>query len=122
MEDKKEKDKNDRIKDEIKKLNRLFVKVDNKTKKAVHSLIENAAFMAVTLEDLQIVINEKGCVSEYQNGENQWGTKKSPEVEVYNSMFKNHMSVIKQLTDLLPKQEVTDNDDGFDNFVSDRDD
>jgi type II secretory pathway component PulK len=110
------------ILEEIKKLNRLFAKLDPKTKKAVHSLIENAAFMSVTLADLQRSINLNGVVSEYQNGENQWGTKKSPEVEVYNSMIKNHMGVMKQLTDLLPKQEPLQKDDGFDNFIGARDD
>ena len=59
--------------------------------------------MAVTLEDLRDSINENGCVSEYQNGENQHGTKKSPEVEVYNTMIKNYTTVIKTLCDLLPE-------------------
>lgn len=42
-------------------------------------------------------------VSEYKNGENQYGTRKSPEVDVYNAMIKNYASVIKQLGDLLPE-------------------
>jgi len=91
------------INKEKRRLSSIFTKIDAKAKKAVQSLIENAAFMAVTLQDLQQTINEKGAVSEYQNGENQWGTKKSPEVEIYNTMIKNYSSVIKQLTDLLPK-------------------
>ena len=78
--------------------------------------------MTVTLEDLQETINREGAVSEYQNGENQWGTKKSPEVEIYNTMIKNHMTIIKQLSDLLPKAPPKpDGNDGFDDFVSDRD-
>jgi hypothetical protein len=109
--------KEERINEEIKKLNRIFSKVDIKTKKAVHSLIENAAFMTITLNDLQDNINKNGVISEYQNGENQWGTKKSPEVEIYNTMVKNHMSVMKQLTELLPKQDKIVEDDGFDDFV-----
>jgi hypothetical protein len=62
--------------------------------------------MAVTLQDLQDEINVSGCVATYQNGENQWGTKKSPEVEIYNSMIKNHMQVMKQLTDLTPSNDL----------------
>ena len=61
--------------------------------------------MSVTLEDLQEEINRGGTVSTYQNGENQWGSKKSPEIEIYNAMIKNHMSIIKQLTELLPPTE-----------------
>ena len=35
-------------------------------------------------------------------------------------MIKNHMSAIKQLTDLLPKQELSREDDGFDDFVTNK--
>lgn len=113
-----EKVKLKRIKAEIRKLNKLFTNLDDKTKKIVRTLIENAAFMAITLDELQETINTEGCVTEYQNGANQWGTKKSPEVEVYNTMIKNHMAVMKQLTDLIPKEFK---DDGFESFVIDRD-
>jgi hypothetical protein len=94
--------KEERIIKEISRLKKLFKDLPVNTMKKVNSLIENAAFMTITLEDLQEEINRKGPVSEYQNGQNQWGTKKSPEVEVYNAMIKNHMGVIKQLTDLMP--------------------
>lgn len=69
----------------------------------VSSLIKNAAFMTITLEDLQETINIDGAVTEYKNGENQFGTKKSPEIEIYNTMIKNHMGIMKQLTDLMPE-------------------
>lgn len=116
----KELSKEERISSEIKNLNKIFSKIEKKTKKAVHSLIENAAFMSVTLQDLQNSMNKNGVISEYQNGENQWGTKKSPEVEIYNTMVKNHMAIMKQLTDLLPKQEKVIEDDGFDDFVNNK--
>ena len=112
--------KDERIQEELKKINGIFTKIDNKTKKAIKSLIENAAFMAVTLDDLQEHINTNGTTSEYQNGENQWGTKKSPEVEIYTSMIEKYMKSIRQLTDLLPKQEQVPVDDGFDRFVNKR--
>ena len=112
-----EKEKLKRIKHEKNKLNRIFKNIDEKRRKTVERLIDNAAFMAATLEDLQEDINQNGVISEYQNGENQWGTKKSPEVEVYNTMLKNYTSVIKQLTDLLPPEEGKE-DDGFDAFIN----
>jgi predicted transcriptional regulator len=114
--------KEERINKEIRRLKRIFKKMDNDTKKVTQSLVENAAFMAVTLEDLQETINREGVVSEYQNGANQWGTKKSPEVEVYNTMIKHYMSIVKQLTDLLPDAEVVEVDDGFEDFVNSRSD
>lgn len=98
-------DKEKRVSKEITRLKKLFKDVPKDTMNAVMALIRNAAFMTVTLEDLQEAINENGVISEYQNGENQWGTKKSPEVEIYNTMIKNLASVIKQLSDLLPEGE-----------------
>lgn len=113
-------EKRKRIDAEIKRLKRLLTGVDDKTKKIVDSLIKNVAFMTITLDELQDSINRNGAVSEYQNGENQWGTKKSPEVEIYNTMIKNHSSIMKQLTDLRPKAAPKTNDDGFEDFVMNR--
>lgn len=111
--------KQQEIKKEITKINRLYKDMDSKVKKSVSSLIENAAFMAVTLRELQEYINKNGLTCEYQNGENQWGTKKSPEVEIYNTMIKNFISAMKSLTDLLPKESAQKiMDDGFDEFVN----
>jgi tryptophanyl-tRNA synthetase len=119
---KKDLSKEDKINAEIKKLNAIFTKLESKTKKAVHSLIENAAFMSVTLSELQEKINIEGVTEQYKNGENQYGVKKSATVEVYNQMVKNHMGIMKQLTDLLPKVvSEKDKDDGFDDFVNGRD-
>ena len=115
-----EKLKKIRLEEEILKLNKIFAKVELKTKKSVHSLIENAAFMTITLEDLQQQINKNGVVDKYQNGANQFGTKKSAEVEIYNTMIKNHLAIMKQLTDLLPKQIFKAADDGFDTFVNNK--
>lgn len=114
--------KEERISIEIKKLNAIFTKLNLKTKKSVHSLIENAAFMSITLEDLQKEINLNGIVEKYKNGENQFGVKKSASVEVYNQMIKNHMGIMKQLSELLPKPVVGNKNDGFDSFVNGRDD
>lgn len=73
-------------------------------------LIANAVFMEEQLTKLQAEIREKGVVSEYKNGENQYGTRKSPEVDVYNAMIKNYTSVIKQLGDLLPDAPPADDE------------
>ena len=118
-ETKKQIEKEKRVLDETKRLTEVFKKIPLQSKKAVKSLISNAAFMTVTLEDLQDEINKVGTISRYQNGANQWGTKKSPEIEVYNSLIKNHSSIIKQLSDLLPAEvSIKKEDDGFNSFVS----
>ena len=85
-----------RIKRERERLLEIFSELNEKRRNTALSLIENAAFMTVTLADLRKTISENGVVSEYQNGENQYGTKKSPEV-------KNYTTSIKTLCDMLPE-------------------
>lgn len=113
------------IKAEKKKLEEIFSELDEKMKESVDSLIDEAAFMSASLYELRKIINEKGYTEEYQNGANQKGIKKCSEVEIYNTMIKNYSSVVKQLTDLLPKGQEKGKappGDGFEDFVSGRDD
>lgn len=103
-----DKTKEERIKKEIRRLSGLFKDLGKDKQSAVKSLIENAAFMAITLEDLQTHINKNGVTSVYKNGENQFGTKKSPEVEIHIAMTKNYTQIMKQLTDALPEPVAED--------------
>ncbi len=95
-------ERNKKTKSELRRLSKLFGDLDDSTRGIVKPLIENAAFMSVSLDELQNIIREKGFSETYQNGENQFGTKKTVEVDIYNTMIKNYASVIKQLCDLSP--------------------
>lgn len=106
-----------RFKREFARLSRIFKNLSKDQHGTALSLIRNAAFMTVELEDLQQRISEQGVVVEYQNGENQWGTKKSPEVDVYNTMIKNHLAVIKHLCDLMPTSDEKGEADALMSFV-----
>ena len=97
--------KEDRIKEELDRLNAFFEKIDGNQRAAVTPLIQNAAFMKVTLEDLQASINADGATDEYQNGANQCGVKQSATLQAYNSLIKNYASVIKNLAQLLPPEK-----------------
>lgn len=97
-----DKGKEELIKKEQRRLKSIFKDLEPNKKKLVTPLIEKAAFMSVELDELQAFLAVEGFTSEYQNGENQWGTKKSPEADVYIALSKNYTAVIKQLTDLVP--------------------
>ena len=114
------KEKTVRIKKEIARLKKLFSKIEKEKRDSVSSLIENIAFMTVSLEELRDIINAKGYTEEYQNGANQKGVKKCSEVEIYNVMIKNYISAFKQLNDLLPREEKVEVDDGFEAFINSR--
>ncbi len=105
MATKKELTKDQKIKRELSRLKRIFKALDKNKLQTVESLIKNAAFMAVSLEELQEIINEEGYTVEYQNGANQSGTKQSDAVKTHIAMTKNHAAIIKQLCDLVPPEK-----------------
>lgn len=111
--------KDKRISKEIERLNDIFKNLSDDKKKLAKSIIDNVAFMTVTLEDLQVAINEKGVVETYQNGANQFGVKESSEVKIYNTMIKNHTTSINKLVELLKNENVAI-DDGFEDFMYQR--
>ena len=112
----------EKIKQERARLDGIYKDLPQDIKKTADKLIANAAFMAVTLDSLAAIISEKGCTEQYQNGANQSGTKKSVEVDVYNTMIKNYKSIVDTLLGLLLPREKGEDNDGFDDFVEDRED
>lgn len=112
------------ISSEKRKLSGIYSKLETKTKKSVSSLVNEAAFMAASLWELRRDINAEGYTEEYHNGANQSGVKRSAKVDIYIQLEKNYASVIKQLTDLLPKEDKLKEkkDDGFESFVNGRED
>ena len=98
-------EKNNKIKKEKQILEKIFKKIDKNKQKIVEKLIDNVAFMSITLDELKEDIKKYGIKEEYMNGKNQFGFKESVESKTYNTMLKNYMSAIKQLIDLLPVDE-----------------
>lgn len=103
-----QKAKEKKVKKEILRLNRVFKSLDGNKFATVQSLIRIAAFMAVSLDELQDIINREGYTQEYKNGANQFGIKQSAEVELHIAMTRNHTTVIKQLADLCPAEARKD--------------
>ena len=67
-------------------------------------LIDQAAFMAIMLEDLAVHINENGTVEEYTNGANQSGRKISSDAKLYSSLISKYTVLITKLLQLVPEE------------------
>lgn len=93
-----------RINRERKKLKAIFEEMPQNDFSLVEPLLQNAAFMKIILEDLQSAILIEGATDEYQNGENQKGTKASANLQAYNTTFKNFHATIMKLLERLPKE------------------
>ena len=121
MEDDELKIEEKEIETERKRLLRIYSKIDANKKNTVLGLIERAAFMRVKLKELEKDINIYGFTELFQQGEQEPYKRQRPEAQIYCSLNTGYQKIIKQLSDLLPKQEVKVESDGFDNFVGGRD-
>lgn len=91
-----------RIKKERTRLMKIFVDLDANKKDTCAALIDRAAFITISLQDLEAQLNETGWVETYQNGENQYGMKKAAAADVHISLTKNLNAIMKQLLELVP--------------------
>lgn len=94
-----------RLKRENERLQAIFADLDENKLDTCRALIERAAFITVSLEDLEEQLNETGWVETYQNGENQFGMKKAAAADVHISLTKNLNAIMKQLLDLVPAKQ-----------------
>jgi hypothetical protein len=97
-------DRERRVRAEKTRLRRMLTKggVDTERLRGCDRLMQRAAFLAVTLEDLEAKINRNGTTDRYQNGEAQWGVKQSPDVQTHATFTQRYLTAMKQLVDLLP--------------------
>ena len=93
------------IRKERTRLKRAFKDLDANKKRTVEQLISTAAFLSVTLQELEEEINRNGVTEEYQNGQNQYGVKQSAAAVTHIAMTKNLTAIMKQLTDLVPAEK-----------------
>ena len=123
MASKKELTKDERINKEERRLKKSFKDLPKDAIVTVDGLIRRASFMRVTLEDMERDLDENGFVELFsQSDKTEPYERERPVARLYNTMNKNYQSIIKGLTDHLPKENpIKEKDDGFDSFVARRD-
>ena len=83
----------------MKKLKGIFKDIPKDKQQVAESLIEQTAFMQATLKELSLYINENGALASDDKG----NVKESPAVKSYTALINRYSNSIKQLLDLLPK-------------------
>ena len=84
------------------RLEELFKDLEPNKLQTCMALIDRAAFITVSLQDLEEHLNSTGWVEYYQNGETQSGWKKAAAADCHISLTKNLNTIIKQLLELVP--------------------
>ncbi len=121
----KKKSKQNRIKAEQERLEQNYSELSDSKKVIAEGLIARAAFMRVELEDLEEDLVKNGWTELFSQGNQKPYDRARPQGQSYNAMNANYQKIIKQLDSMLPKEDPkakTEEDDGFDSFVTGRDD
>ena len=98
-------EKEKQIKKEIRKLRRLFKNLPKDKMKAADGLIQEAAFMKVTLEETRHVIDQEGILEKFEQGAQKF-LREHPATKVYNTMIQRYATVCKQLFDMIPDPDA----------------
>lgn len=94
--------KTTRINREKQRLLEIFSDLDENKLRTCYALIDRAAFITVSLEDLEEELNETGWTETYTNGQNQEGVKQAAAANVHISLTKNLNTIMKQLLEFVP--------------------
>lgn len=86
----------------LKEMKEIYSELSPNQKVICYSMLEEAAFLKVTLEELKLEISENGTVDEYQNGANQYGKKISANLQSYNSTLKNYFVLLEKIVKMFP--------------------
>lgn len=97
-----------KIKLEVNKLKRMYrntpIDVQRDFKKNLEGLIQDAAFIRITSDDVREDILTKGTSEKFVQGSQEFDRER-PAVKTYLSLTKQYAAIMKQLIDLLPKEQ-----------------
>ena len=94
-----EKTRKETVLDEMKE---IYEELSPEERVICYAMLEEAAFLKVTLEGLRSEIEMNGCVDDYQNGANQFGKKISASLQSYNQTLKNYYVLMEKITKMFP--------------------
>lgn len=106
-----------KIKDiaDLSELKKIFSEKNNARNTLALSLLDKAEFLEQTLQNLKEQVNVAGVITIMCQGAYDID-RENPALKSYNTTLKNYTNVIKQLNDMLPKEEDKPKDDGFESF------
>lgn len=99
------KEQDELISQEVARLTDIINIVHPAKQRIAKKLIDNIAFMAITLEDLQEVIKSQGPIINFEQG-SQKMLVENPAQKSYSTLMNRFNTSIKQLFDILPKDLV----------------
>lgn len=95
-----------RIKKEIRRLKKIIDEggVSDRRQKTLEGVIQNAAFMRVSLDDTIKEIADADIVVEYDNGGGQTGIRENPLYNAYEKLFSKYLAAMNTILESLPAE------------------
>lgn len=93
-------------KKEYKRLAKCFSSLDEGKREVFDKLLNEAAFLGVTLGELRQTISREGVTDTYRNSATQYGSKPSAAIQTYDKLLNTYNKVIGQLRKELPEEEA----------------
>lgn len=107
MSEEEREEKKKRVRKEYNRIKKIYKDMPPDVKTTVDSLIHRAAFMRVSLEDMEEDLDERGFVEFFSQSEKtEPYERERPVARLYNTLNKNYQSIMKQLSDLVPKPKA----------------
>ena len=94
-----------RQKKEQNRIKKIYKNLPKERLEIAKNLIERAAYMLVSLEDMEAKISEDGLVVTMPQGSYEI-ERAHPLLQPYNAMVKNYNATIKQLNDIAPNSDT----------------
>lgn len=94
-------EKEKKIKQEINRIKKLYKDFSKDKTKVLEGLMNEAAFMKISLEELRSDLLKNGMTELFVQGEQEF-MRERPEVKVYTNFIQKYSVVMKQLIDVLP--------------------
>lgn len=98
------------IAEEIEKWNEVFKDISDDKKEVASRLIEQAAFMKITLDILKVNIQLDGATYLFEQGKQKMIIE-HPAQKSYNTMINRYTTVCNSLFNLLPKGNDNNDDE-----------
>ena len=105
-----------KIKQEINRVKKLYKDFERDKIKVLEGLINEAAFIKISLEDLRLDLTRNGLTELFEQGEQSFNRER-PEVKIYTTFMQRYSNVMKQLLDLLPVEIKKDEVDQLMQFI-----
>jgi|LauGreDrversion4_2_1035121.scaffolds.fasta_scaffold37641_4 hypothetical protein len=109
--------KDDRVRKEILRIKKLLRELPEDRLKIADGIIRRAAFMQVTLEDLEDDIKVNGTTENFSQARDIEYDRERPSVRIYNTLVKNYAAAMKQIVDMLPQNDTAKKKDQLLEFL-----